>query len=248
MTRFNTRLENSISLSGDWEVGLVEMQYTRSWNNMFKGEGRVNYVHSSASNGKPKLVSQNIRLPPGYYESPTTLVNCINKHIQEIAKGYEIEKFPVFNYNTVTNRLHGDIPSGTSMTLSRPICLMLGIETRQNEIRHYHDDEPLKYTSANVCDVNRGFNSLFVYCNLLEHVLVGNAKVPLLRIIPVSGKNGENVHIMHDKPQYVPLQQKHFDSLEIDIRNDIGQPVPFEFGKVVITLHFRLRKIPYLLQ
>src|SRR6218665_3364954 len=43
-------------------------------------------------------------------------------------------------------------------------------------------------------------------------------------------------------------KKKHFESIEIDIRTDTGKPIPFEYGKVIVTLHFRLRKIPYLLQ
>ena len=64
----------------------------------------------------------------------------------------------------------------------------------------------------------------------------------------MSGKSGERVQVVYDKPIYVPLQKKNFDSIEIDIRNDIGKPIPFEYGKVIVTLHFRLSKILYLLQ
>ena len=40
-------------------------------------------------------------------------------------------------------------------------------------------------------------------------------------------------------PQYVPVRTKSFESVEILLRNDAGEPVPFERGKVVVTLHFR---------
>ena len=40
-------------------------------------------------------------------------------------------------------------------------------------------------------------------------------------------------------PQYVPVSKKEFNTVEIDIRDDTGRPVPFEFGKVITTLHFR---------
>jgi hypothetical protein len=89
---------------------------------------------------------------------------------------------------------------------------------------------------------------MFVYCNVLEHVPVGDTKAPILRIVPVSRKHGDIVHNTYEKPLYVPLQQKNFDSIEIDIRTDAGTPVPFEYGKVLVTLHFRHSKIPYLLQ
>ena len=30
--------------------------------------------------------------------------------------------------------------------------------------------------------------------------------------------------------QYVPVSKKEFNTVEIDIRDDTGRPVPFEFG------------------
>jgi hypothetical protein len=104
------------------------------------------------------------------------------------------------------------------------------------------------FIGENACDVNRGFSAAYVYCNVLEHTPVGDTKAPLLRIVSVSGKRGDIVRTTYEKPVYVPLQQKSFDSIEIDIRDDTGHPIPFEYGKVVVTLHFRLRKLPYLLQ
>ena len=90
--------------------------------------------------------------------------------------------------------------------------------------------------------------SLFVYCDILEHVIVGDTKAPLLRSISVSGKPGDIVREIYDKPLYVPIQKKHFESIEIDIRSDFGEPVPFVNGKSLMTLHFRMSKNPYFLQ
>jgi hypothetical protein len=38
--------------------------------------------------------------------------------------------------------------------------------------------------------------------------------------------------------QYCPLLQRRFQTVEIDIRNDTGSIVPFERGRVVVTLHY----------
>ena len=45
--------------------------------------------------------------------------------------------------------------------------------------------------------------------------------------------------------QYVPVQSKRFETIEIDIRDDAGRKVSFQRGKVIVTLHFRLRKPIY---
>ena len=247
VTRYTTRLENAISLSGEWEVGLVEIQYQHTWFNLERGEGRVTYSQAVEVRGKLTHLQNSLRLTPGYYDSTTDLIQMINDHIKDTADKFELSMFTKFKYNPITKRLNADIHKGTSIHFSPALCAMLGLGARQSPIINT-DDAPLQWRAANACDINRGFSSIYVYCNVLEHIPVGDTKAPLLRIVHLSGKSGDNVHVIYEKPLYVPLQQKSFDSIEIDIRSDTGNPIPFEYGKVIVTLHFRHCKIPYLLQ
>ena len=59
------------------------------------------------------------------------------------------------------------------------------------------------------------------------------------KTIPVEGKYGDVITKTFTNIQYVPIQTKSFEDMEILLRTDTGEPVPFESGKVVITLHFR---------
>ena len=90
-------------------------------------------------------------------------------------------------------------------------------------------------------DPYRGFNSLYVYCDAAEDIPVGDIKAPLLRVVDAAGNFGDLIHRLYTTPQYVPVSRKAFNTVEIDIRDDTGRPVPFEFGNVVATLHFRRR-------
>ena len=96
-------------------------------------------------------------------------------------------------------------------------------------------------------DPNRGFNSLYVHCETAEAIPVGDIKVPPLRVVDAAENFGDLIHRLYTTPQYVPVSKKEFTTFEIDIRDDTGHPVPFEFGKVVATLHFRGRRNPYFL-
>ena len=64
---------------------------------------------------------------------------------------------------------------------------------------------------------------------LFSHNTVGDALVPLLRIVPVEGKVGERVSKSFLRPQYLPVSRKTARE----------ESVPFEFGRVLLTLHFR---------
>ena len=97
------------------------------------------------------------------------------------------------------------------------------------------------FPATYVVDLRRGFESLYVYSSLVEPRIVGDKIVPLLRIVPITGRNGEMVTTRFDHVQYIPVMRREFGTVETEIRDNSGRPVPFERGKVTVTLHFRRR-------
>ena len=73
-------------------------------------------------------------------------------------------------------------------------------------------------------------------------MVVGDVKAPLLQTLNINGKDDKMVSRIYQTVQYVTVQHRQFDTIEIDIRDDTGRRVPFQRGKVIVTLHFRLRK------
>jgi hypothetical protein len=90
-------------------------------------------------------------------------------------------------------------------------------------------------------DINRKTNLMYVYCDVAAHGVVGDTTAPLLRVCNVSGQHGRIVHVTYDRPHYVPVGRREFDAIEIAINNERGDPMPFEFGNSMVTLHFRRR-------
>ena len=74
---------------------------------------------------------------------------------------------------------------------------------------------------------------------------MGDVKAPLLRRVNITGKEGLTVHRNCQTVQYVPVQWKQFSTIEINIRDDTGHPVPFQRGEVSLTLHFRRKRLTY---
>ena len=93
----------------------------------------------------------------------------------------------------------------------------------------------------------RGLNSLYVYCDAAEAIPVGDIKAHLLRVVDAAGNFDDLIHRLYTTPQYVAVSRKVFNTVEIDIRDDTGRSGPFEFGKVVATLHFRRSRNSYFL-
>lgn len=86
-------------------------------------------------------------------------------------------------------------------------------------------------------------DKLFVYCDICEPYITGDVQSPLLRIVALDSQNDyafASTQIKHFSPaQYITLRQTCFRTIEIDIRDHLGQSIPFEFGTLTVTLHFR---------
>ena len=93
-----------------------------------------------------------------------------------------------------------------------------------------------------IVDLRRGFESLYVYSGIVEPRIVGDKIAPLLRIVPITGRHGEMVTASFDHVQYIPVLSREFGTIETEIRDDAGRLVPFERGKVTVTMHFRRRR------
>ena len=78
-----------------------------------------------------------------------------------------------------------------------------------------------------------------MYCDIIENMPVGREEAPLLRIVGVDAKQGEIVRKTYDNPMYIPVRIKKFDTVEIDIKSNTGEYVPFQYSKSEVILHFR---------
>jgi hypothetical protein len=88
-------------------------------------------------------------------------------------------------------------------------------------------------------DYQKGFNALFVYCDIIAHSIVGSKLTQLLRVIPVVGERGQIISVHLDSPDYIALKVTHFESIAIEIKDDTGRSIKFQSGKVLAKLHFR---------
>jgi len=252
LTKFTTKLLSSVSLSGNWEVGLAEITFPRTWYTVDKRG-----AHFSIEKIKPPRGSNNIltaveteeltdyKISWGYYESIQGLVKEMNAAMERLITVPTVgKKEEKFKFNPVNRKVVIQMKEYESLTLSPTLSSILGVTgTGVDNL----NPTSMLYKGDKVCDINRGRTALYVYCDILEYTFVGDTKVPLLRIVPAEGQNGETIHRVFEEPRYIPLQKKNFDSIEIDIRDDLGNQIPFESGKLVATLHFRQAQSPYFL-
>lgn len=85
-------------------------------------------------------------------------------------------------------------------------------------------------------------DQLFVYSNLCEPSIVGDTHASLLRIVNINAKKfnfGSTIVKTFAPIHYVPLLNNRFQTIDIDIRDQFGKPIPFEFGTLTVALHFK---------
>ena len=80
---------------------------------------------------------------------------------------------------------------------------------------------------------------MYVYCNVVDSQIVGDTFAPLLRTVAVSDERGSVITSTFDRPHDVPVSTDEVGMLEKNIKDDTAQDVSFQFGKVIVKLHFR---------
>lgn len=87
-----------------------------------------------------------------------------------------------------------------------------------------------------------GSSTLYVFSDVASFSVLGDSTSNQLRIIPVIGPYGSVCDAVLNPIRYYPCRTGLVTSIQIDIRNEYGEKVRFNFGTTVAILHLR-RKI-----
>ena len=146
----------------------------------------------------------------------------------------------VFNYNPITGKVKLSLKAKCKLEFSQGLSDILGFDKTGFEAP---GNESITEYAPYLADVSRGFNSLYVYCSICEPQIVGDTYVPLLRTVFLTGKQGDIVNNTFVSPHYVPVNSKTFDTIEVNIKNDLNENVSFTTGKLICKLHFRQKAL-----
>lgn len=220
ISSFITQLPVPIELTNaDWEIGLVDLIYPHTWYNVREDNNVFGFDVGSGE-------MEARRIPPGCYETIPDLLKAmtLESHKNKIE----------FSYHPVTKRVTIKTKKDAKVLMHSGLAELLGFE-------------PGEYSglvqSAYIADPNASFPVIYVYCDVVEPQIVGDVQAPLLKIVKVEGRDGEIVNAHYVRPHYVPIIRKQFQTIQIEIRTNSGSLVPFERGKVILVLHFRMRAL-----
>ena len=240
-TEFTTKLSSTIELSNEWEVGLAEIMFPRSWYTVPKaGAVIVVNCHGCDREWKSDITWKlqhdeelpeeedyivKIKLRGGFYKTMEDIVQELNLTVVKAFAAADLDKTlnpPIFNYKAITRRVHVTMPAGMSIEFSTPLESILGLTQAQGRMCN-STQERLTIKGELPCDLQTGIHALYIYCDLLQFTHVGHIKAPLLRVVDSGEETGGVVTRYYERPRYVPLQKKNFDSIQIVIRDDLGE-------------------------
>jgi hypothetical protein len=137
-----------------------------------------------------------VLLPDGYYSSAKRIIKTIDgkKHRTELKNKCDM------GFSEINLKINMKVKKDCQVIISPLLQSMLGFRQAIFSAGEYVSDW--------VADVKKGLNSLYVYCPLVEPRMVGDAQVPLLRIVPLEGRDGEMITRVFDPIQYCPLLQR----------------------------------------
>ena len=250
---FKNKIKLMHPLEGDWEVGLCEISYTKSWYNL-----RFNSKIAIARAYHPYQAELDLKhsdhvaiehrvgtLKKGYYEDVETIVKEVNLELLQYNKKDIVKEMPSLFYDEVATKQVYVIP-GKNVNdeiilpwFDRSLRELLGFEFY--DIEHPMINKQGIIPPQRPPDISMGIRHLLIYCNLIIPQYVGDSTTKLLRSVEVPSitKFGEQVTFIFDRPHYIPLLCNDFDEIEINIKDDMNQLIRFTFGRSRLKLHFR---------
>lgn len=247
---FTNQLPSALELGNDWELGLSEILFTHSWKNIREGSNhfdmRVRTDDREDGARGEQLVDRNF-INPGKYRSVPDVFEAMKKALMEKhgkvnLYNMEMKYDPVRRrtvFNTKGEKLdeHGNpFPLRRSMRLGPDVAAIFGFEAgaiiKSDKIT----------VSPYPAMTSGGFYNMYVYCDAIQPQIVGDVKVPCLRILPIDARPDEIVIAKRfNHVYYMPLASHRIPTISFKITDDTGRNVAFDYGKTIITLHCRRR-------
>jgi hypothetical protein len=246
---FTTKLVSPIHLTGNWIVGLSSLSIPWSFYNIPQEE---NVVLQNDD------IQYDIKLSPGYYDSVESIINIINedqKLTQQEQKEEEMGKVNnvLFSFqvdssrNQVGIRYKQEQNKYYVIAMTGHIQTMLGFSKNPNiKTQGIHFNSPNDKKKLRHINVHASYPHNMDFCLPSEI----NVCLDIVKEQPVYGKllrkvsvyeyqYGKMKFINFNRPHYVKVEKKYFDTLHVDLKDLHAQNLPFQFGTSNLTLHFK---------
>ena len=259
LSRYTNNFKQPLELKEDYDVGLAEIQYPQSWNNVRAKSNTIEITYSYPKSKKERYMVKEV--PPGYYENIPDLIDVI-KSIYGSTRDRRLTAAKVtlvgleITYNSTTRRVFVNADN-MKLKIKRANGTMHSPKVYQAQIKLNDDVARLlgfkngtvikkgkSVTSDFAATRSGGLHNMYVYTDCIHPQPHPDGNVNILRTIAIDEELSKTyVSKRFQKIFYYPLKMKTINSISFDLRDDTGKHIGFDIGKVLIVLHFRKRNL-----
>lgn len=242
-SEYTTYLPRALELSADeWECALVEISYPHSFNNIHPPFDTVKFSWWD-TNTKTQY-NKVTNIPNSHYSSIDEVLEAINQLKPPGFKGNL--DFTKKKRKSVKIVLH----DSEELKIHHILAKLLGFDrtffsfsdtSGIKEENIERTDDRIRIKADFHADIRALHYNFYVYSNIVQPHLCGSDYLPLLRTVNITGEEGDYISKIYEIPHYLPLTSNFIEFIEIKIADDLGNNIQFQYGKVIIKLHFRIR-------
>lgn len=267
-TSFSVRLPRAIELHDKWQVGLSEIQVPCTTLHLRHDDTEIYYTYEN-ENVNEESGREKFHFQHGVYKSIKNLIDSINTSLRIYHNNQQVTVlFYEEQGGFVTMRIHSkSIKCIFTPIVKRILGFEHGFEVPESKNSEFiefvglqpatlahgtpdqlylpesENSEFIEFVGRQPATLAHAIpDQLYVYTNICVPCIVGDTHAPLLRIVNLDVNNynyGSTIVKKYSPINYIPIISNHFQIIDIDVRDQFGQPVAFEFGTLTVTLHFR---------
>jgi len=168
VVRYTTKLTNTVEVEGEWEVGLTEIYFPSQVENVIEGYCYYDIYYDDR-------FLRRITMSGKHYKRMRRLIENLHKEQREQMPLDDHEPL-LAQFVYQEGRIRMNLHTRFVVQFSPDLAHLLGFEPDVTYRRNIPVAKQIPIMIGHA-------HSAYVYCDLLEHVAVGDTKAPLLRIV-----------------------------------------------------------------
>ena len=259
LSSYTNNFKQPLVLNEEYDVGLAEIQFPQTWNNIRSGSNTIEIRYSYPRSKRERYMVKEI--PPGYYENIPDLIEVI-KSIYGSTQDRRLTAAKVtlvgleITYNATTRRvtvntdnlklkirkadgkLHTPRAYQAQIKLNDDVARLLGFKNG-TVIK-----KGKSLTSEFAAVKSGGIHQMYLYTDCIHPQPHPDGNVNILRTIAIDeDSNKKYISKRFQKIFYYPLKLRTITDISFDLYDDTGKHMAFDSGKVLVILHFRKRNL-----